>query len=386
MARRKIQNPEPCREGNWWYLRYWLYETEGGRRVGKRKRVRLAPANTPVEKVRETARDYLQPLNQGLITVGSGTTFATFVRNIYAETILPVLSASTRWRYESVLRKYLLPAFGPAALRDITTKVVQRYFSGMVNWELSHQSKHKIRTVLSSVMQAAVLYDNLTKNPVEGVRLPPSRSSARRAKPWVTPKQFEALVELMAEAYATMVFVAVHTGLRVSELLALRWRNVHSDSITIEERYCRGDWGPPKSEASNATIAVNPMVIQRIHRLKQITVLVSAGRAKRKYPAVRQDGPDDLVFQSPVKGGPMRDGNILRRQIKPAARKLGIGWVNWQVLRRSYATWLKLLGADVKDAQALLRHSRASTTLDIYQQFVPESQHRVVGRLSTLVQ
>jgi site-specific recombinase XerD len=61
-----------------------------------------------------------------------------------------------------------------------------------------------------------------------------------------------------------------------------------------------------------------------------------------------------------------------------------MAWVNWQVLRRSFATWLKMAGADVKDAQGLMRHSRASTTLDIYQQFVPESQKRAVARLSGL--
>ena len=80
----------------------------------------------------------------------------------------------------------------------------------------------------------------------------------------------------------------------------------------------------------------------------------------------------------------IRDNNILVRHIKPAARTLGIGWVNWQVLRRSFATWLKIVGADVKDAQALMRHSRASTTLDIYQQFVPESQRKVVDNLGRL--
>ena len=80
----------------------------------------------------------------------------------------------------------------------------------------------------------------------------------------------------------------------------------------------------------------------------------------------------------------MRDNNILVREIKPAARELGIPWGNWQVLRRSYATWLKMVGADVKDAQALLRHSRASTTLDVYQQHVPESQRRVVNKLTQL--
>jgi len=72
------------------------------------------------------------------------------------------------------------------------------------------------------------------------------------------------------------------------------------------------------------------------------------------------------------------------RFIKPAAAKLGIPWVNWQVLRRSYATWLNMVGANAKDAQALMRHSRASTTLDVYQQHVPESQRRVVNKLTKL--
>jgi integrase len=181
-----------------------------------------------------------------------------------------------------------------------------------------------------------------------------------------------------------MLYVSVYTGLRASELIGLRWRNVHENSITVDERCCRGDWGCPKSEASNATVAVNRAVIERIHALKAVTVVQKAGHGTRRYPAVKSAGPDDLVFQSPMKGAPMRDNNILVRHIKPAARKLGIGWVNWQVLRRSFATWLKLAGADVKDAQALMRHSRASTTLDVYQQFVPESQRSVVDRLTRL--
>ena len=76
----------------------------------------------------------------------------------------------------------------------------------------------------------------------------------------------------------------------------------------------------------------------------------------------------------------MRDNNILSRHIKPAARKIGLGSVNWRCLRTSHATWLNMAGADVKDAQAQMRHSRSSTTLDIYQQFIPESQQRAVAK------
>ncbi len=127
-------------------------------------------------------------------------------------------------------------------------------------------------------------------------------------------------------------------------------------------------------------------VIQRIHRLKSLVITIRAGRAYRCYNAVKSCGPDDLVFQSVVKGAPMRDNNILVRHIKPAARKLGMEWVNWQVFRRSCATWLQQAGVDVKDAQGLLRHSRASTTMDIYQQLVPESQRQAVAKLTALAQ
>jgi integrase len=181
-----------------------------------------------------------------------------------------------------------------------------------------------------------------------------------------------------------MVFVAIYTGLRASEVIGLKWGDVGEDTLTIDERFCRGDWGAPKSEASNATIPVNRAVIERILRLKTLTVEVKAGRATRRYRVVKSDRPDDLVFPSLVKGRPMRDNNILTRHLKPAARKLGLGFVNWRCLRTSHATWLKMVGADVKDAQAQLRHSRASTTLDIYQQFIPESQRRAVDGLTRL--
>jgi integrase len=384
MARRRFQDPKPQRLGKWWYLLTWQDEFKEGRRIRKRKRIKLAVATMPEREVRKIAAEILRPLNQGLITVGSGTKFEDFVESVYKPTVLPTLAKTTQDRYVSVLKNYLVPAFGESCLRDITPLVVQRYLSKMAGSSLSHESRDKIRDVLSSALGSAVQFGLLVKNPVAGLRLPPPKKG-RRSKPYITPQQFQAFMALISEPYATMVFVAVYTGFRVSEVAALRWRNVHEDSITIDERYARGDWGAPKSNASNATVAVNRAVIERIHRLKTLTVSVPAGNATRKVPVVKSDGPDDLVFQSLFKGAPMRDNNVLVRHIKPAAKTLGIGWVNWQVLRRSFATWLKLAGADIKDAQALMRHSRASTTLDIYQQFVPESQRRVVESLGRLI-
>jgi integrase len=383
MARRRFQAPKPKRRGKWWCLLYWQDEFIEGRGIRKRKRVNLAPADTPEREVNKIAAEYLRPMNQGLVTLGSATNFAEFVDTVYIPILLPKMAKTTQGRYEGIIDNYLKPQFQKLCLRDISVMTVDRYLTSFSKSDLSYESIDKIRDVLSGILSAAVRYELLVRNPAEGLRLPRARRG-KRSKPFITPDQFSVLVELIAEPYATMVYVAVYTGLRVSELIGLRWRNVGSDSIAVEERYCRGDWGPPKSDASNATVPVNSAVVDRIQRLKTLEIEVKAGCAVRRYPAVKSSNPDDLVFQSVKDGRPMRDNNVLIRHIKPAGFKLGIGWVNWLALRRSFATWLKMAGADIKDAQALMRHSRASTTLDIYQQFVPESERRVVDRLTGL--
>ncbi len=242
---------------------------------------------------------------------------------------MPLLAKSTRDRYEGVLKNYLLPTFGELCLRDLTPLSVQKYFSNMATSPLAHESRDKIRDVLSSVLASAVKYEFLVRNSAENVRMPAEKRGKKRNKPYLSVQQLEQLIELIPEPYATMVYVAIYTGLRVSELAGLKWDDIHEDSITIDERYCRGDWGAPKSESSNATIGVNRCVVERIHRLKILTIRVKAGRAVRKYRAVKSDKPTDLVFQSVQDGKPIRDNNILARFIKPNAagapiRQLGL--------------------------------------------------------------
>jgi site-specific recombinase XerD len=78
----------------------------------------------------------------------------------------------------------------------------------------------------------------------------------------------------------------------------------------------------------------------------------------------------------------MNDQNILKRHLQPAARKLGLPFVNWQCLRTSHATWLVASGADVKSVQSQMRHSRVSTSLEIYAQAIPTAQRRALEQLS----
>ena len=384
MARRRYQTPTPKRRGKQWVVLV-REEQQGsnGRRTRKMKRVPLGPASLTKAEAERLRDDYLAAINQPATGIGGAVLFRDFAK-IYERDVLSTWSMNTQKRSKSVLKVHLNPEFGDLMLREITVERAQNYFARLHRTRLSAESLDKIRDVMSAVLGAAVDFNRLVTNPMAKIRLKKRRLN--KPKPFLRIGEFFALADSLPEPYATMVYVAAFTGLRVSELAGLKWRCVGADSITVEERYSRGDWDEPKSDSSRATISVDEHVIERIHAMKSKEVVVRAGRALRHYRVVKSDGPEDLVFQSVKTGAPMSDNTILSRHIKPAGRKLGIGWVNWQVLRRSCATWLQQSGVDVKDAQGLLRHSRASTTQDIYQQVVPESQRRAVGRLSAYVQ
>jgi integrase len=321
MARRRFQDPVPKREGNFWYLLCWQDAFVEGVQARKRQRIKLAPATVPEREVRKIAAEILRPVNQGLI--GSAVNFKEYMESTYIPTELPLLAKTTQDSYQGVITKYLEPSFSRLCLRDLTPLTLQRYFSGLAGERVAHPSILKIRDTLSSILRSAVRYGFLVQNPMVGLKLPVDKRP-RRQKPVISPEQFSNLVEFVSEPYASMLFVSVWTGLRISELIGLKWRCIHVDSITVEERYCRGDWSTPKTNASAATIGVSPEVIARIQRLKTLTVEVRAGKATRHYRVVKSATPDDLVFQSIKDAKPMSDQNVLKRHIQPVARGLGL--------------------------------------------------------------
>lgn len=383
MAKRRFQDPQPEKLGRAWYIRVWEDVYTGGVRTRKRKRIKLADASKGLREVQKLAADKLRRLNSGLVQVGAGVNFMHYVDNEYRTKYLPALAKPVRDCYESMIKVHLDQAFGSGSLADLTRSSLQGYFANRAGG-VEYPTLLKIRDTLSSILRSAVDAEFLEKTPLDGLKLPRDKRP-RRAKPVLTPRQFYHLIELMPEPYATMVCVCTWAGLRASEVIGLRWRDIQPDAIVISERYCRGDWDAPKTDASAAPIAVEPELIGRIERLKTLEISVQAGRAVRKFRVVKSSDPDDLVFQSVQDGKPMRDSNVLNRFIKPAARQLGIGFCNWQTLRRSCATWMVQAGGDIKSVQGQMRHTRASTTLDIYSQIVPAGQRRAANRLSAFV-
>ena len=152
MAKRRFQDPKPFREGNWWWINPRQDVITKAGLTRKRKRMKVAPADVSACEAKRIASEMLGPMNQGLELIGSATQFRTYVEGVYRRTAFPLLSSTTRAVYSWVLDKYLVPVFGDAMLRDLTTMTLQEYFSGLGK---NHATAIKVKDSLASVFWAA---------------------------------------------------------------------------------------------------------------------------------------------------------------------------------------------------------------------------------------
>jgi integrase len=105
-----------------------------------------------------------------------------------------------------------------------------------------------------------------------------------------------------------------------------------------------------------------------------------------KVTVLRPDAVDArrLIFAKSDQT-PLDRWNLLRKHLKPAAKKLGLSGVTWHLLRHSHATMLDVVGTPIGTMQALLGHSAPEITREIYLRAIPEEQRRAVESVERLV-
>jgi len=143
-----------------------------------------------------------------------------------------------------------------------------------------------------------------------------------------------------------MIATAVTTGMRVSEIIALKWKHVDFDRglVRVEERYYRSDTDEPKTEGSKRELPLGSL----------------ADVLRRHRPSDCHE--DNYVFSA--SGEPMDDRAILRNVIRPSAKRLGICFegFGWHSFRRQNLTLLQEEGATTFEAMAQAGHTRPAMT------------------------
>jgi integrase len=179
------------------------------------------------------------------------------------------------------------------------------------------------------------------------------------------------LVAEVPEPYRSIVVVAVLTGLRRSELFALRWGalDLEKGVLDVRESVYNGHFSTPKTRSSSRRVPLSSTVLKLLRDWK-----ANLGSVEDK----------DLVFPS-RNGSAYRPDNILKRIIHPACERLKIPRVGWHAFRHTHATQLSELGENPKTAQAILGHSGLETTMQIYTHAVTGTMVRAEERLAQLL-
>jgi integrase len=174
------------------------------------------------------------------------------------------------------------------------------------------------------------------------------------------------LLTALPEPCNTIVVIMVLTGMRIGEILALRWNylDLMRGSIQIRETVSVGLFGSPKTRTGPKDIPMSDRVRQafEVHRAQS-----------------RQSGPEDLVFATRNQT-PLNPKNLLRRVLRPTSDALKLPAITWHSLRHTHATLPGEVGESLRTAQALLGHSDLETTLNVYTHAIPESQRRAGGQ------
>jgi integrase len=281
---------------------------------------------------------------------------------------------STTATYRRYLRKWVLPRWGDQAALMIAPLDLENWLKELGRKSgLENQTRSKIRQVIGLVYKHAQRVGFLPRteqaNPIRFVR----QSTASNFDPIIlTPVQAFAIINQLGLMLRTLVLVTAATALRISEILALQWRDidVENQCIYVRRAYVYGRFGKPKSKASKRPVPLHPLLAAHLLNWR------------RETPYSQEE---NLVFPSfKLKGRmPPRANMLLSDHLRPAALKVGVvappRAFGFHTFRRTLASVLVANNYDPKLVQELLRHSNIKTTLDIYAQAITPAKLEAQG-------
>lgn len=291
-------------------------------------------------------------------------------------------------RYKSDLAKHAVPHFGRRRLVEIEPRDVKAFALALSEKGLAPASVRNVIAPLRALFATAVEEGLIRHNPATGLRLasraPVSMEDDDSDGPVkaLTPDELRAVIAAAPEGpHRLMIQFTAATGMRISEVLAMRWSRVDFENGRVQVRRAitqSGREDVPKSAYSRRDVPISAGMVSALRRHKLASAFAAA---------------DDFVF--PARNGkPQRYENTLRRILKPAARAAALtvpvlddsgaplmgedgtpvvrAWPGWHTLRHTCASQLFARGANAKQVQVWLGHHSPAFTLERYVHLLPD--------------
>ena len=190
-------------------------------------------------------------------------------------------SYSTKNIYKVYLKRWIIPTWSERLLSDIRTIEVESWLRSL---PIARSTCAKIRNVMSMLFNHACRYEFFDGNPIRLVR----QSAKRRSPPAIlTAAEIRTLLEGLEIRERTLVFIAASTGIRQSELFALKWGdiNLSAGTMNVARSIVHGFVGPCKTESSQKPVPIHPLVCEALVRWKEQSPLSPSRRLGSCEPA-----------------------------------------------------------------------------------------------------
>jgi integrase len=296
------------------------------------------------------------------------------------------VAARTHERYNEIVSNFLIPALGNLPITKLAPAHLQ---SAYATWAtggrrdskpggLSPQTRRHIHRILSAALTRAVEQQVIARNPCDAFKKKRLPKVERRQLATLTAQQANVLLDRIHHSRVYWpALIALATGMRRGEILALRWKNVGENGVarvveSLEQTKAGLRFKPPKGAKVRA-VALPAFAIEELRRLKreQAEALLALG--------VRQSG--ETLVCARADGKPMQPRSLTHEFTVLIAKQKDLPRVRFHDLRHSHATQLLSAGVHPKIAQERLGHSTISITMDLYSHVTETMQEDAAARL-----
>ncbi len=360
----------------------WGLTIDLGRDAQGRRLRRFLTVRGTKKEAERVLSEALHQRDTGIDIAPNKITVGDFLERWLRDYATEQVAASTLQRYQGIVRHHLAPALGRVRLRDLRPAHIQAAYSSFQRRDgrgesLSAKTVKEHHAILREALSWAVKWQLLAANPADAVSAPRAQ---RREMRVLSPEGAQRFLEAASDTpHYTFFYLALQTGARSGELLALRWSDVDLDGGTLRivrtARFARGQgivFSQPKTQRSRRPVALSPDTVAalREHRREQLEQRMQVG------PGYEENG---LVFADAL-GRPVYDSTV-RRVFYGVVKAADVGPLRVHDLRHTAATLMLQAGVHPKIVSERLGHATVSITLDTYSHVLPDMQREAASAL-----
>lgn len=325
------------------------------------------------KEVREKLRVAQHEQKQGILATGPHQKLGTYLTT-WLETVLkPSARKTTYSQYRSMINHHLIPDLGHITVQKLTPQQVQQFQARKLEEGLAPGSVSVIRAILHKALENAIVWGLVSRNVVKLVA--PPRMERHEVR-FLDIEQANTLLQAARGHHLeTLILLAVTTGMRRGEMLALRWSDIDLErgtlsinrSVNYVPIYHFVESGP-KTKSGRRQIMLPDVVIIALkeHHMLQDNAILKAGSKWQE---------NNLVF--PNTYGSYSYITWVSKSFNDLLKETELPRIRFHDLRHSAASILLAKGVNPKVVQELLGHSSIKITMDLYSHIMPSIQSTV---------